>query len=38
MSIIATFTSCAAKRSLVMHDLALPLAESILLPRCDRIA
>lgn len=37
MSVITTLTSCAAKRSLVMHDLALPLEESILLPRCDRI-
>lgn len=29
---------CPATRALVMHELALPLAESLLAPACDRIA
>lgn len=29
---------CCGTRALVMHELALPLAESVLLPACDRIA
>lgn len=31
-------TRCPAVRALVMHKLALPLAECMLLPACDRIA
>ena len=31
-------TRCPATRAIVMHKLAFPLAESLLLPACDRIA
>lgn len=37
MSVIYVMRREAVTR-LVMHDLALPLTESVLLPRCGRIA